>query len=63
MKQTMEKTNGMKKLYERPSMTTVAMESELMTIGGSQNPGSNNGQAGDAKGNNFIFDEEEEEDN
>jgi hypothetical protein len=50
-----------KKKYSQPSMTTVAMESELMTIGGSHVSGDNNGQVGDAKRNNFIFDDEEEE--
>jgi hypothetical protein len=49
------------KMYSQPSTTMVAMESELMTIGGSHVSGGSNGQVGDAKRNNFIFDDEEEE--
>jgi hypothetical protein len=56
-----ERKMKMEKTYSQPSMTTVAMESELMTIGGSHVSGDNNGQVGDAKRNNFIFDDEEEE--
>jgi hypothetical protein len=57
----MEKMKKMEKnKYEQPSMTMVAMESELMTTGGSHVSGGNNGQAGDAKENNFFLDDDEE---
>jgi hypothetical protein len=51
-----------KKNYEQPFITTVVMDGELMTtFSGQHNPGENNGPVGDAKGNNFFNDDDEEE--
>lgn len=51
-----------KKNYKRPLVTLVAMKSELLnSYSGQHKPGVNNGQTGDAKGNNFFFDDEEED--
>ena len=54
------------KNYAQPSITTVTMENPLMdkTFSGNAGSGTSNtggGAIGDAKRNNFIFDDEEEE--
>jgi hypothetical protein len=56
----------MKKTYSQPSIATVTMENPLMdkTFSGNAGSGTSNtggGAIGDAKRNNFIFDDEEEE--
>lgn len=50
------------KNYEHPSVYTIKME-KLMetTLSGQHTPGTNNGTVGDAKGNNFFYDDDEEE--
>ena len=59
-------TMNKKEHYMQPSMTAIAIENELMqTLSGDHNPGSNNNPnpgtpVGDAKGNNFFFDDEED---
>jgi hypothetical protein len=56
-----KRKNMGKRKYERPSVTTVVVGNELLTtISGQHNPGTNNGPGGDAKENNFYFDDEEE---
>jgi hypothetical protein len=50
------------KKYVQPSISIITVESVLMnTYSGDHVPGSNNGQVGDAKENNFFFDGEEDE--
>ena len=53
--------------YDSPSIQTIIMEQLMQTtFSGQHNPGSSNtggGAIGDAKGNNFFFDEEENDEN
>ena len=50
-----------KKKYEQPHILNMKVEEQLMTtFSGQHNPGSNNGVVDGAKGNSFIFEEEEE---
>ena len=53
---------GKKLNYESPSVRAVKMEQLMQTtFSGQHNPGHNNGVVDGAKGNNFFFDEEEDE--
>jgi hypothetical protein len=55
------KQKGNKLNYDCPSVRTVKMEPLMQTtFSGQHNPGSNNGVVDGAKGNSFIFEEEEE---
>jgi hypothetical protein len=58
MQETMEKLTK----YERPTIMVVVSEPfmEDTTLSGNAGTGTNNGPTGDAKVNNFVFDDEED---